>query len=151
MDYEILLSNLDKAENGPIVDEKDWDLRYINQTVQELLGKYDISWNLDDPFVPWDDEFADRVYAAGMEMAKKTGVYCIDTKRQMQWSQNELEQILSRTPNQVTVGAGKDAVTIHTRRPDDDTRVAVFGGFLASHSVQDCLNNILIDQTPLVT
>jgi len=128
MEYEILLSNLDKAENGPIVDEKDWDFRYISQTVQELLRKYDISWNLDDPFVPWDDEFADRVYAAGMEMAKKTGVYCIDTKRQMQWSQNELEQILSRTPNHVTVGTGKDAVTVHTRRPDDDTRVAVFGG-----------------------
>ena len=127
-DYQILLGSLDKAEHGPIVEERDWDNKFISQTIRELVRKYDISWNADDPIVPWDNDFADRVFAAGMEMAVKTGVYCLDTKRQMLWSQDELEQILSRTPKQVTVGEGVDAVTVYTRRPDDDKRVAVWGG-----------------------
>lgn len=127
-DYQILLGSLDKAEHGPIVEERDWDNKFISQTIRELVRKYDISWNADDPLVPWDNDFADRVFAAGMEMAVKTGVYCLDTKRQMLWSQDELEQILSRTPKQVTVGEGVDAVTVYTRRPDDDKRVAIWGG-----------------------
>ena len=127
-EYESLLSGLDKAEQGPVVDEKDWDRQYISGTVRELIRKYDISWKPEDPLVPWDDAFADRVFAAGLEMALKTGLYCLDTRRQMLWSRDELEQILSRTPTQVTVGTGEDAVTVFSRRPDDDTRVAVWGG-----------------------
>lgn len=128
MDYELLLCALDKAEHGRIVDEKDWDNNYISKTVNELVRKYDVSWNSEDPMVPWDDNFADRVFAAGKELALETGVYCLETKRQMQWSRDELELILSLTPQQVTAGAGKDAVEVFARRPDDDTRVAIFGG-----------------------
>jgi len=128
MEYDLLLNALDKAENGPVLEEKDWDLKYISQTVSGLVKKYNISWNQDDPIVPWDDEFADRVFQAGMELALETGVFCLDTKRQMQWSREELEQVLELTPKQVTVGADKDAVEVFARRPDDDTRVAIFGG-----------------------
>ena len=38
-DYEVLLNTLDKAENGPIIDEKEWDIKYISQTVRELVEK----------------------------------------------------------------------------------------------------------------
>jgi len=127
-DYEILLNTLDKAENGPVVDEKDWDLRFISQSIQELIIKYDISWTSEGPIVPWDDEFADRVFAAGWEMALRTGVFCLDTRRQMQWDRNELETILSRTPRQITLGTGEEEVPVFSRRPDDSIRVAIFGG-----------------------
>jgi|TARA_B100001964_G_scaffold127694_1_gene141236 methylamine--corrinoid protein Co-methyltransferase len=127
-EYTILLNSLDKAEQGPVLNDKDWDLKYISQTVSGLVKKYDISWNQDDPIVPWDDEFADRVFAAGVELALETGVFCLDTKRQMQWSRDELDLILSLTPKQVTTGAGEEAVKVFARRPDDDTRVAIFGG-----------------------
>ena len=43
--YEYMLSVLDKAENGPVVEEKDWDIKYINQTIKELIQKYDIQWD----------------------------------------------------------------------------------------------------------
>lgn len=127
-DYEILLANLDKAESGPIIEEKDWDNLYISQNIRELVAKYDIAWKVDDPCVPWDDDYADRVFAAGLELALRTGVYCLDTKRQMLWSRAELEQILDRTPKEVTVGGGEDAVRVFSRQPDDSTRVAVWGG-----------------------
>ena len=80
--YDYMLSVLDKAENGPVVEEKDWDLQYINHNIKELVKKYDIGWEK-DVLVPSDDALADRLYAAGRELALEVGVYCLDTKRQM--------------------------------------------------------------------
>ena len=42
--YDYMLSVLDKAENGPILEEKEWDRQYINQSVKDLIKKYDIQW-----------------------------------------------------------------------------------------------------------
>ena len=127
-DYQYTLSVLDKAENGPVVEEKDWDRVYINKTIRELLKKYQIDWDRNDPGVPSDDALADRVFAAGWEFALRAGLFCLDTRRQMAWSQAELEGVLQRAPEKVTIGVGEDAVTIARRRPDTNTRVATVGG-----------------------
>ncbi len=92
MDYEILLETMDKAENGPILDEKVWDAEIIGKNFRDTLKKYDIQLDKDDPFVTSDDDLADRLYEAGMELAVKTGVYCIDSNRHMQWTKDELEK-----------------------------------------------------------
>jgi len=128
LDYDILLSALDKAEKGPVVDEKTWDADVIAKNFQETLKKYDIQLEKDDPYVTDDDALADRLWEAGMDLAVKTGVYCIDTKRQMQWTTDELEQILAAMPDQTTIGAGDDAVTITHRRPEEDSHVVIYGG-----------------------
>jgi len=43
--YNYMLSVLDKAENGPVLDENDWDFNYINRTIKDLIEKYDIHWD----------------------------------------------------------------------------------------------------------
>lgn len=126
--YEFILNTLDKAENGPLVDEKIWDREIIGGTVRELVRKYEIELDPQDPFVPADDALADRLFEAGMKMAVQTGVYCVDTKRRMQWSRQELEQVLEQAPPEVSVGTGDDAAAIYARVPEDLSRVAVFGG-----------------------
>ena len=102
-EYEYMLSVLDKAENGPVVEEKDWDQNYINRTVKELVKKYEIKWDK-DVYVPSDDALADRLFEAGKELALGVGVYCLDTKRQMKWSPDELDYILSTAPDEETIG-----------------------------------------------
>lgn len=126
MDY--YLSLLDKAENGPYVEEKNWDRQYIQQPLQEILKKYDISWPRSEYWVSSDDTLADRVFEAGFEFALKTGVYNIDTHRQMLWTRDELEDFLSTIPTETVCGAGGDAVTITRRDVDEDKYVAVSGG-----------------------
>lgn len=126
--YKILLATLDKAENGPVIDENEWDGQLIAKTVQELVERYDIRLEGDAPFVPDDDALADRLFAAGMEMAAATGVYCIDTHRHMKWTRDELEHVLSLAPSEVAIGGGDDAVTVFSRRPEEAKRVAVWGG-----------------------
>lgn len=128
MNYELLLSALDRAENGPVLDEKDWDREVIGKNFRETLQKYDIRSEADDPYVTADDELADRLFEAGMELAVKTGVYCIDTKRRMTWTRDELETIISVMPESITVGTGDDTATISRRRPEEDSHVVIYGG-----------------------
>lgn len=128
VDFEYFLSVLDKADNGPYIEEKDWDRQYISKTVKGLIKKYDISWNKAEVAVPNDDRLADRLFEAGMELAAATGVYCIDTHRQMCWTRDELERVLSASPPSVWVGQGEDAVLIEKRMPEENKRVAVIGG-----------------------
>ncbi len=125
--YDYMLSVLDKAENGPVLEEKDWDLIYINQSIKDLIKKYDIKWEK-DLMVPSDDALADRLFEAGMELARETGVYCLETKRQMKWTQAELDAILSTAPDEETIGLGDDSVTIRHRLPDADSDITTVGG-----------------------
>lgn len=125
---EDVLAVLDKAENGPVVEEKEWDRGYINQTIGELVERYDITWDRDNPGVPADDALADRVFEAGMALAVQSGLYCVDTHRQMTWSREELERVAREAPTEVTVGEGKDQVMFRRRDTDDNTPVGVIGG-----------------------
>lgn len=125
--YQYMLSVLDKAENGPVIEEKDWDLKYINRAIKDLIKKYDIRWD-SDVMVPSDDALADRLFEAGMELARETGVYCLETKRQMKWSQDELDWILSTAPEEETIGLDEDSVTIRHRLPDSDSPITTIGG-----------------------
>jgi len=125
MDY--ILSVLDKAETGPVVDEKDWDRKKIGATVKELTKEFDIAWD-SDTYLTVDDDLADRLFAAGMELALRSGVYCVNTSRQMLWDRDELAGALDRAPAEITAGEGDDAVTFRSRRPDDASRVGVIGG-----------------------
>jgi methylamine--corrinoid protein Co-methyltransferase len=125
--YDYVLSVLDKAENGPVVTESEWDKQYISKKSRELIKKYDISWDK-STMVPWDDSLADRVFEASMELALESGVWCINTKRRMIWERDELEGALERAPKRLTVGAGKDTHTIVSRVPESNGNVTILGG-----------------------
>ncbi len=126
LDY--YLSILDKADNGPYIEETDWDRNYIQKPINELLNKYKISWKRDQYWVSDDDTLADTVFQAGLELAVRSGVYCLDTRRQMLWTRNELEGFLASIPDETICGTGTQAVKITRRNVEDHRPVAVSGG-----------------------
>lgn len=126
-DFEYLASVLEKAGTGPIIDEKDWDRQYIGSKVKELIAKYDISWD-EDVFVPSDDNLADRLFQAGWELALESGVFCLNTKRQMLWGAGELQAVVDSAPAELSVGDRADQVTIKFRKPEEASRVTIIGG-----------------------
>ncbi len=128
VDPQLVASVLAKTENGPVVEEKDWDRQYINRTIKDLVEKYDISLEKGFYGVPSDDALADRVFEAGFELALQSGLYCVDTKRQMIWSRDEIDSVLENAPTEVTVGEGEDEVTFRKRNVEEDSRVGVIGG-----------------------
>lgn len=149
--YDYMLCVLDKAENGPVLDESDWDRQYINKRIKELVKKYDISWDKETG-VTNDDALADRCFEAGWELALNSGLYCLDTHRQMIWTRDELEWLLGYIPTEVTIGSGKDTATIRKRRPDEHSRVAVVGGAYGTQVPEDLFVPVMLSyaQEPLL-
>ncbi|NQS91966.1 MAG: monomethylamine:corrinoid methyltransferase, partial [Chloroflexi bacterium] len=115
--FEYLASVLEKADTGPVIDEKEWDYQYIGAKTKELIKKYDISWE-EDNLVPSDDGLADRLYQAGWELALDSGVYCRNTKKQMLWTEDELSAVIESGPSELVVGTGDDEVVLRQRRPE---------------------------------
>ncbi len=128
VDPQLVASVLNKSETGPVVEEKDWDRQFINQTIKDLVQKFDIRLEKGFYGVPSDDDLADRVFAAGLELALQSGLYCVDTKRQMVWTRDEIDSVLENAPTEVTVGEGEDEVTFRKRSPEENSRVGVIGG-----------------------
>jgi methylamine---corrinoid protein Co-methyltransferase len=125
--YDYLLSVLDKAESGPIVESGEFDKQFIYEPIKQLVKEYDIGWDK-EVFVPADDDLADRLYAAGLALALETGVFCLDTQRRMIWTRDELEWVLETAPAEVTLGAGDDQVTFTKRNPEETSYVPTASG-----------------------
>ena len=87
-----LLTVLDRMDNGPIMEEADFD-KLISKTVRQLIKKYGLKRNPEDAILT-EDDMADRFFQAGLELAETAGVYCTDTHSRMIFSHNEILQTL---------------------------------------------------------
>lgn len=122
-----LVEVLHKAETGPIVEEADFKRRILAPKIKSIIKHYGITYDKAIR-VNSDDDLADRVFQAGMQLACEVVMYCQSTNRQMLWSRAELEEGLRFCPAEAHMGLGLDAVTVRARRPEDNGRVIVSGG-----------------------
>ena len=122
-----LVEVLHRAETGPMMEEADFERTLVAPVIKDLCKKYDIKFDK-SVFVPCDDDLADRVFQAGLDLAVKVGMFCQSTSRRITWTRQELEEGLRFCPHEVTLGMGNDAVIARARKPDDDARVVVAGG-----------------------
>jgi len=111
------LDVLDRAANGPIVSVKDYDMKRFIPKVQEMVKKYKIKCDPKNPS-PWDDDLADRVYQAAMDLYVDVGTYCTDTGRVIQFTRDEVEQAAYECPKEAYFGEGPDRVVFRGRKPD---------------------------------
>jgi methylamine--corrinoid protein Co-methyltransferase len=108
---------LERAENGKILDVKEWD-RLIGKVGAEVVADYDLKYDPQDP-VPSDDALADRMFEAGLTFFEKTGIYCIDTGKVLEFSRDEIMEALDEAPGQVVYGSGNDMVEVPHREVED--------------------------------
>ncbi len=133
-----LLDILDKAESGPIVEESQWDMFMVPDEVARLQVEFDINLSaLGDTLVPDDDALADRVFAAGLALAERLGVYCISTSRQIKFSEAEIQAALAVAPTEVTMGEGGDRHTERKRRVEDPAHLTIKGGGVGTPIPED--------------
>ncbi len=69
--YEVI----DRAMSGRYCSEQEFDMEVLVPKVQEVVSKYKIKYDPENP-IPSDDDLADRVFQAGFELCRDVGTYC---------------------------------------------------------------------------
>ena len=114
------LEVIDRAMAGRHCSETEFDMEVVVPKIQEVVARYRIKYDPDNP-VPADDDLADRVFQAGLELYRDVGTYCPDTERIIRFSEEELREALAEAPSAPVFGEGKEAKTLVARKPESDT------------------------------
>ncbi|MGD9046105.1 MAG: monomethylamine:corrinoid methyltransferase [Desulfobacterales bacterium] len=117
---------MERCDTGPRVREADFD-NAIFPKVTELAEKYEIKYD-PEHVVASDDDLADRLFAAGMEMAVFQGLWVLDTQKVVKFSEPEIWRYLENYHTHQVLGYGKDQVILEPRKPESDVKALVFGG-----------------------
>ena len=115
---------LQRSYTGPHCEEDDFLPKIFTPKLQEVIKKYEITYDPDNP-VPVDDDLSDRVWQAGWEVFRDVGLYNTDTHRIIQVSDDEIKEALYLIKGEYWVGAGKDAVLWRHRQVEDAPEVSL--------------------------
>jgi len=110
---------IDRALKGPFYSEKDFDLKVFVLKLREMVKKYEIKYDPENP-IPSDNDLADRVFKAGVEFYTNVGTYCVDTERIIKFTEAEIEEALVTAPSAPVFGEGKEAKALVGRKPESD-------------------------------
>ncbi len=122
-----LFEVLQRSENGPIIEEVQFDRKLVSSTIRRLVDKYDIHYT-GEFFVNSNDDLADRVFQAGLDFASEVGVFNQSTSRRITWTREEIIAAIQDCRATASLGYGQERCTVIARNPEDSQRVALFGG-----------------------
>jgi methylamine--corrinoid protein Co-methyltransferase len=126
-----LMDIIQRCLTGLIVDEQQFDAEHVTQGLRRVVQQYDIHADRSH-VVNLDNELADRVWAAALDFLTACGIYCLDTGRVIQFSREEIDQILQAAPEEVVLGKGPDAVHERYRLVGDERPPLNMGGPVGS-------------------
>lgn len=109
---------LERAEEGPICEEREFDLKILASKLNEVIKEYDIRFNPEN-IIESDDSLADDVYKAALDLYLEVGTYCTSSHRRILFDESEIKEAMSNHPGKFLVGAGKDAIEMSHRRVED--------------------------------
>ncbi len=116
-----VLDIYERAVKGPIMSEKEFDLKRFIPRMREVVKNYGIHYEKEHP-VPSDDTAADTLFEAAVDFLSRVGVYCQDTNRIIEFSRDEILKSLKEASGWCVAGEGKDAGLFGMRRPDEQKR-----------------------------
>ena len=108
----------ERAIKGPVMSEKDFDMKVFIPTLNNVVKAYGIEYDKENP-VPSDDKAADNLYQAAIDFMVQAGVYCQDTNRIIQFTRDEILDAVREAPGKCYAGEGKEAGIFGMRKPDD--------------------------------
>jgi len=118
---------LKRFEEGPYMEEKDFDIKIVYKNIKRLIKEYDIKYNPEE-IITVDNSLADDVFKAGFELALETGIYCLDTKRVLKFTEEEIKEGLKTAPAQIIIGEGRDSRVLYARKIEDSRAPIIMGG-----------------------
>ena len=124
MDY---LEIIDRSNSGTYISEENWDLEKVATTCMGLVQKFDLKWDK-QTLIPNDPALADRVFAAGFELAAEIGAYNRSSERMLHFERSELEAGLNAMQTRLTMGQGADERVLFARKIMDERAPLVWAG-----------------------
>jgi len=108
------------------MEEKEFDMKLFN-TVRRLVKEYDIRFDK-EYIISTDDSLARAVFDAGFQLALEMGVYVVDARRVVKFSEDELKHAIKSSPKEILVGEGKDSRVLYARKIEDPRTPIIMGG-----------------------
>jgi len=108
----------ERASKGPVMSEKEFSMKVFFPVLKEVVSAYEIRYDSKNP-VPSEDDGPDSLFRAAVDLVSRVGVYCIDTNRIIQFTQEEILEAVKAAPGRCFLGEGKDAGVYGMRRPED--------------------------------
>lgn len=109
---------LERAQNGPVCLEKDYDLRLLVPELRRVIKDYNISFDPATP-VPEDNTLADDIWQAATDLYLEIGSLATDTHRRILFTEDELKEALGNFPSKFRLGFGKDSRVLTSRQIED--------------------------------
>ncbi|MCL4534146.1 MAG: monomethylamine:corrinoid methyltransferase [Bacteroidetes bacterium] len=116
-----LLDVAERTQKGPKMDVNDWDMGLFKK-ISELVKKYDIAYPGQGQLFNMDDALAGRAFRAAVELLTTYGTYCLTTSRIVQHTEEEVLAACREAPNEIIVGADRDARRIWQHKPEGNVR-----------------------------
>jgi methylamine--corrinoid protein Co-methyltransferase len=114
-----LIDFMERATSGPIVLEDDFNMKHLIPNIRKIVQDFNIDYTPENP-VPADDDLADRLFEAAVEFVVRTGVYCDDTNRVIQFERDEIKDAIENLPAGSYFGEGRDRRLFMSRKPEDE-------------------------------
>ena len=117
-----------RSLRGKVMKAQDFDLSFATK-VRELVDRHRISFDPDQLIV--DDETADAVFNAGVDLLAEVGLYQLDTQRVIEYTRDEVLALAAERkadPARVTMGRGDDEVTLAYRTADEERPPSLYVG-----------------------
>jgi len=129
---------IDRAATGPMMTQKDFDVKVFIPALRRTLKKYDIEWNKKE-VVNTDDALADRIFEAAVDFYSEVGTYITDTERVIKFTKSEILGAVEDAPKEAYFGEGTDRCVMKGRLPDSDELAYCHVGSGTNTSEENCL------------
>jgi methylamine--corrinoid protein Co-methyltransferase len=142
---------VNRSETGPYAAESDFDLMLVRK-IPELVAEHGIKFD-PDVLVPADDDMADRLYQAAVELFVEIGAYNQTSERRIMFARDETEEIVAQQPRSIVLGTGQDAIVEQHRDVESMIPCRVHSGPTGTPSseryhrliLQSCAQEPLVD------
>lgn len=112
------LDFMERALKGPIVSEKEFDMKILVPAIRNTVKEFDIRYERENP-VSSENELADRLFNGAIELLTRTGIYCLDTSRIIQFDRKEIEGEFKGFTGKRAFGEGRERSVFGLRSPED--------------------------------
>ncbi len=131
-----MLDVLDRAYSGPLVDEKEFDLRVVAGGVARVIKQYGIKFDR-RRIIQYDDDLVDRVFQAAVDFLCGSGIFHKGAQRLITFTRAEVEQAARQGPDEISYGEGADARVWRRRTVGDPRPPHVSGGPIGTPLSED--------------